>query len=84
VEFIDEVLNGVEHGVNVPFIIAYHGKTDLCPLPQVVVSHFRNGDIKLVFGPINKLPDNLSFSLERIIAVNSKIQLADSDNHESF
>ncbi len=63
-EFLDEVLNGVEHGVNMAFIIAYHSKTDLSPLPQVVISYLCNGDIKLVFSPINKLLNNLSFSLE--------------------
>jgi len=64
VEFLNEVSNGIEHGVNIAFIIAYHGKTDLGPLQQVVISYLCNGDIKLVFSPINKLLDNLSFSLE--------------------
>ena len=83
VEFLDEVSNGIEHGVNMAFVIAHHRKSYLSSLPQVVIAHLCNGDIKLVFGSINELLENLSLSFKRIVPVNTKVQLANSNNHES-
>jgi len=64
VEFLNEVFDSVKHRVDMAFIIADHRKPDFSPLPQVVISHLCNGNIKFVFGPINKLLENLSFLLE--------------------
>lgn len=79
---IDHVVYGLIHyGIDMSLVVPYNAKTYLAPLPEVIVSNLRYGDIKAVLDPLYHRLYDLSFALERKIAMNEEIDLADPYNH---
>jgi hypothetical protein len=78
---LDEVNDFVQTRIDISAIVTYRTDTNLCPLPQIIVSNLGDSHIKPVSYPIGQLPDDMPFPFEGMVLRNPKVELADSDYH---
>src|SRR3990172_5471164 len=64
-----------------PAIVAHRANSDLCPLPEVIISHFGDGHIELMPHSIDHLSDHMTLSFQGMIFRNSKIQVTNPHDH---
>jgi hypothetical protein len=62
-------------------IVAHRADANLSPLPKVIISDFRNGDIESMPNPIDQLSNHVTFPLQGMIFWNAKVELANSNHH---
>jgi hypothetical protein len=81
VHLFDEIDHFVQTGIDVSAIIAHHTDTDLCPLPQVIISNLRDGNIETASYPIDQFSDHMALSLQGVIFWYPKVELTNPDDH---
>jgi hypothetical protein len=77
----DEVDHLVQAGIDMSPVIAHGTDAELGHLPEVLVSDLRNGHIEPMPHPVDYLPEDMAFPLERMIFRDTKVNPADSNNH---
>jgi hypothetical protein len=77
----DEVNHMVQAGIDMPPVISNGADPYLCPLPEVLIPHLRDGHIESVFYPVDHLFENLTLAFQGMILWNSKVKQAYSNDH---
>jgi hypothetical protein len=73
----------IQTRIDVAPIISHRTEANLCPLPKVIISYFRDRHIKSMSYPIDQFPNHMSLSLQGMIFRNPKVKVANSDDHLS-